>query len=429
MIIRRIHENELMEARNISALSFGWAHNTKGKTMEEYLKQVKENPSSKSDAYFPDTFAAFTKEGEMMSCLSVMPYEVTFDNSCLKMSGIGGVCSYPQHRRKGAVRELFRHAMADMYDRGVSFSYLYPFSEKFYGNFGYVTSAAKIRWSFDLAAIPAALYDGTFQLYRKDGNDSEFETAYLNFAVKYNMMVHRDKYDWEVLKNADPFQGKRQAYLYKDRDGSPKGYFIFEKSEDRNQVIMDCKEMIFDSFTTLKAIMSFVKSFSSHYSKIIFNAPQCLSLEYFCLDYSQSGSSRELRQSGMVRVINAAEVLKHAFYKGDGKLTIHILDPFLENNNKVFHVIYRNGKAAEVTAHESSSFALSLTEESDDPMILAASKEEIDIEMTVDQFSAAIIGKYDVTDLDYVEGITLNCSKEKAAGLIFKKPCWINNFF
>ncbi len=429
MIIRRINENELMEARNISSLSFGWVHDTKGSTVEEYLRQIKENPPSKSDAFFLDTYAAFTDEGEMMSCLSVIPYEVTFDDSRLKMSGIGGVCSYPQHRRKGAVRELFRNALADMYERGVSFSYLYPFSEKFYGNLGYAPSSACTRWSFDLNTIPGTFYDGTFHLYRGDGNYSEFESVYQSFAQKYNMMVHRDSYDWDVLKNANPFKGKRQAYLYKDIDGKPGGYFIFEKSEEQDQNIMDCKEMIFDSFKTLKAIMSFVKSFSSHYDKIVFNAPRCLSLEYFCTDYSQSGSSRSIRQNGMVRVIHVEEVLKHAIYRGDGELSIHILDSCLENNNKVFHVVHSNGKAKEVTSSDAPSSGPVTADKENNTAVFSGYSGKIDIEITINQFSAAITGNYDVTDLDYLEGVTLNCSKKKAAGLIFKKPCWINNHF
>ncbi|GEM_PF-546053 len=428
MVVRKINETELMEARNISALSFGWSHDTKGKTTEEYLKQIKENPPSKCDAYFLDTYAAFTGEGEMMSCLSLIPYEVNFDGSRLKMGGIGGVCTYPQHRRKGAVRELFRQALKDMYEQQVSFSYLYPFSEKFYGNFGYVPSSPSIRWNFSLKTIPDYSYDGTFHLYRGDGNYRDFETAYALFAEKYNMMVHRDSYDWDVLKSANPFKENRQAYLYKDRDGSPKGYFVFEKSNDQNRSILDCKEMIFDGFTSLKAIMSFARSFSSHYDTIQFDAPGCLSLDYFCEDYSQSASSRSIKQNGMVRVVNVKNVLEHALFQGTGELYIRIQDSFLECNNGTFHVKYKDGKASEVSSLDS----LGAPDTGNAGQSRQASSEyrgNPDIEMTITRFSAVMAGNYDVADLDYLEGITLNCNKEKAGGLIFKKPCWIHNFF
>ena len=408
MIIRRIKETELMEARNISSLCFNWSHDTEDKSAEEYIRSIKENPPSKIDAYFADTFAAFTKEEEMMSCLSVIPYEVFFDGNRFKMAGIGGVCTYPQHRRKGAVREIFREALKDMYERKIFFSYLYPFSEKFYGNFGYTPSSASIHWNFVLNTIPGYHYDGTFHLYRGDGNFSEFEKAYRTFAEKYNMMVNRDTYDWETLKAANPFKGNRQAYLYKDMDGNPKGYFIFDKRNDPDQVVLDCKEMVYDNFTTLKAIMSFVKTFSADYNTVQFSAPRCLSLEYFCEDYSRSKSSRSIRQNGMVRVINVKEVLKHARYKGSGDMYIKISDSFINQNNGIFHVVYKDGKALKITSLNDGA---------------------ADMEMTINQFSAAAVGYYDVSDLDYLDGITLNCSKEKAADFIYKKPCWINNFF
>ena len=429
MIIRKIKETELIEAEKISSLCFNWSHDTEGKTAEEYIKSIKENPHSKYHAYFTDAFAAFTDEGEMMSCLSVLPYEVFFDGNRLKMAGIGSVCTYPQHRRKGAVRELFRQALKDMYECGISFSYLYPFSEKFYGNFGYTPSSQSIRWNFTLLTIPDYHYDGSFHLYRGDGNYSEYEIAYRTFAENYNMMVNRDSYDWEVLKSANPFKGSRQAYLYKDKAGNPKGYLVFDKLNEPNQIILDCKEIVYDSFTVLKAIMSFVKTFSADYDTVQFNAPRNLSLEYFCEDYSQSKSSRSILQNGMVRVINVNEVLKHSLYKGSGRMSIKVKDSFINQNNGVFHVVYREGRAEEITFDEAGHDSTGIKGIIPDISASAKKSMDVDIAMTINQFSAAATGYYDVDDLNYLEGIILNCPEEKAADFIFKKPSWINNFF
>jgi len=429
MNVRKIKETELMEANNISSLCFGWVHNTEGITMENYIKRVQEHPVSKGDAYFLDIWAAFTDEGEMMSCINVIPYEVAFDKSQLKMSGIGGVCTYPQHRRKGAVRECLCHALKEMYDNGICFSYLYPFSEQFYGNFGYIRSSASILWSFDLTAIPDYRYDGSFHLYRGDGNYNDYDAVYQNYAKNFNMMVKRDSFDWDLLKLANPFKEKRSAYLYKDSTGKPCGYLVFEKSRDNHQDILDCKEVIFDSFQTLKAIMSFAKTYSADYSKIQFSAPSCLSLDYFCKDYSQSSSYKHIKQNGMVRVVNVKEVLKHALYKGSGNLDLLIHDSYLEKNNKIFHVIYKAGAAVKITTSKISDLVCD-PKATDSPVITTPVKsKKVDIEMTINQFSAAIVGNYEVADFEYQEGITLNCKKEKASDLFYRKPCWINNYF
>lgn len=423
MITRYIQDTELMEARNISSLCFNWSHDTAGKTCEEYTDEIKKNPKSKSDAYYTHTLAAFTNTGEMMSCLSILPYKVIFDGTVVSMSGIGSVCTYPQHRRKGAVRECFFHALKDMYSNGTSFTYLYAFSEKFYGNFGYIPASTSLQWCLDLSTIPDYRLSGTFSLYRGEEDYSDYEKLYTTFAGKYNMMVHRDSYDWEVLKSADPFKGSRFAYLYKNSAGEPGGYLIFEKQKDNSSVILDCKELIFDSFESLKALMAFAKTFSADYDKIRFNAPAYLNLDYFCEDYSQSSSFRCFKQNGMVRAVNVYQVLEQASYQGTGEISLRVYDSILPENNKIFTVTFTDGKAIQVLCETVNVCTLN------DNNNASGSLKKPDLEMTINQFSAVITGKYQVSDLEYQEGITLHCSKEKAASLIYKKPCWINNFF
>lgn len=432
MIVRKIKENELMESRNISSLCFNWSNDTEGKDIEALINEIKVNPASKGDAYYLDIWVALTDEEEMMSCINVIPYEVTFDENKLKMAGIGNVCTYPQHRRKGAVRECFRYALKEMYERGNSFSFLYPFSEKFYGNFGYSPFSASTLWSFDLKAIPNSRYDGAFHLYHCDGNYTGFDTAYQLYAEKYNMMVHRDSYDWDILKSANPFKGNRSAYLYTDNTNKACGYIIFEGLRVNDQGILDCKEIVFDSFQTLKAIMSFVKTFSADYLKIQFAAPASLNLDYFCEDFSQSPSSRSFKQNGMVRVVNVKDVLSHAIFKGSGELKLLIHDSYIIENQKIFDIIYKDGHAVnirETNFSESTQDQKSFSENLSTSDTTLVNHENVDIEMTINQFSAAIVGKYDVSDFDYQEGITLFCNKDNAAELFYRKPCWINNYF
>jgi predicted acetyltransferase len=276
--------------------------------------------------------------------------------------------------------------------------------------------------------IPDYRYSGSFHLYRADGNYKDFEVAYQAFAENYNTMVHRDSYDWGILKAANPFKGDRSAYLYKDSTGKPCGYLIFDHLQENDKLILDCKELIFDSFLTLKAIMSFVKTFSADYSKFQFTAPSSLNLDYFCEDYAKSATGRTLLQNGMVRVVNVMQVLKQAIYKGSGEIKLLIYDSYLNENEKIYHIVYKNGIAIQITDtpvpasfYNKESLGTSLSGE--------ATLVNPDIEMTINQFSAAIVGKYNVTDFDYQEGITLYCSKEKASDLFYRKPCWIHNYF
>ncbi len=419
MIVRKIREAELLESHRISALSFHWSLDAQGKSPEEYAKAVRENPHSKGDAAVTDIWAAFTDENEMMSSICVLPYQVAFDGHQASMAGIGGVCTYPQHRRKGAVKAIFSHFLSELHEKGVLFSYLYPFSEQFYGSFGYHRSCASNLWDFDLKTIPDQKWPGTFHLYRPGETFEDFKTAYQAFAPKWNMMVERDDLDWNVVKNADPFKGESHALLYMDETGKPAGYFVFEKrTGDKGRRVLNCKEVVFDSFSTLKALMAFAKTFSADYEGISFSMPSSLNLNHFCLDHPQSETTRQVEMNGMARVVHVLEVLRLAKYQGSGNIALYLHDDFLLKNNGLYRIAFENDRAKEIA----------FTPLSPAPFGQAA-VHGADIEMTVNVFSAAILGNYSAADFEYMDGVKIYAKQEMARRVFYAKPCWINNYF
>ncbi len=419
MVVRKIKETELKESHRISALSFHWPLDDKGKSPEEYAQMVRENPRSKGSSAVTDTWASFTDDHEMMSSMCVLPYQVNFDGHQAAMAGIGAVCTYPQHRRKGAVKAMFLSALAELYEKKVPFSYLYPFSEQFYGSFGYHRSCTSILWDFDLKTIPDMKWPGTFHLYRPGEAFEDFQTAYHAFVSRFNMMVMRDDLDWNVVKNADPFTGESHAFLYKDENGKPCGYLVFEKKAgDKGRRILGCTEVVFDSFSTLKALMAFAKTFAADYEGISFCMPSSLNLGHFCLDYPQSDSTRQIKTNGMVRVVHVQEALRLAQYKGSGKLSIYLHDDFLPKNNGLYYVDFEGGKAEEVYFEQLPPVPFGQT-----------GTQNVDIELTVNVFSSAILGNYNTSDLEYMDGVKVYANQDSINRVFYAKPCWINNYF
>jgi predicted acetyltransferase len=418
MIVRKIRENELLEAHRISALCFHWSLDDKGKSPEEFAREARANPQDKLVSVDTDIWASFTDGEEMMSAMGVLPYKIAFDGHQVAMAGIGAVCTYPQHRRKGAVKGMFLHALNDLYDRKIPFSYLYPFSEQFYGSFGYHRSCASILWDFDLKTIPDYKWPGTFTLHKPGEALDDFKTAYLAFAPHWNMMVYRDDFDWGRVKDADPFKGEGHAFLYKDEKGKPAGYVVFEKrTGEKDRRIMNCREVAFDSFATLKALMAFLKTFAADYEGASLQMPFSLNLGYFCADYPQSGTSRKVAMNGMARAVHVEEVLRLAKYQGSGSLDLYVHDDFLQKNNGLYQITFEDGRAKEVkfTSLPSASFG--------------QTGKKVDVEISAQIFSGAILGNYDVADFEYMEGAAVYCDAAKASRVFYKKPSWINNYF
>ena len=411
MNIRKINSHELMEARNISSLCFNWEHDTKDLTPEEYFTKEVEGEETADSLFWANTWAAFTDENEMMANLSVPEFEVEFDGDFYQMGGIGGVCTYPQYRRHGAIREIFQQALPDLYGRGFTFSYLYAFSEAFYRNFGYEPACHMKGWTFQMETLPKYQYDGTFTLYRGEEDISGFQEAYEKFAVQYNMCVLRKAYHWGKVKQAHPFKGSNAAYLYRDHAGKAVGYLVLTKVEEEDKTILHCSEVVFDSFTTLKALCSFAKTFQADYEFFRLRVPNHIDLRYFCTDYSQSDSKIEEFQNGMVRVVNVHKALKGAVYNGSGKLKIRITDPIIKENEKDIEIEFKNNKCKHIIETESKV------------------ENIVDISMTINQFSVAIIGRYDISDFAYI-GLEIPREKQELIRKVFyKKPCFIIDFF
>ena len=407
MIIRKIKQEELLAARGVSSVAFDWSFDTAGLTPEGYAQKVLDNPGHKAEACCMDTWVALADDGALAAKLQCLPYTVFFDGGEAKMSGVGGVCSLPQYRRQGAVREMFKAAYEELLESGVLFSHLFAFSEHFYARYGYV-SCMQAGWTFDMHTVPDYAYGGSFTMYRGGDEFPALQEVYTRFACRYNMMAHRNKDDWKRYIDADPLKDTHYTYLYRDTAGHPKGYLTYRKVRENNMDIFECSEFVANDKDALRALFAFAKSFSSHFKKIRLSAPRDLPLEGFCLDYSQSESKRALEQNGMARAVNAEKILLAAKYRGSGTLSVAIKDPDIAQNNRTFRIAYENGRASEVRTAETGI---------------------PDAEMSVNRFTAAILGLCAAEDFEYFTDAKLHCDAEKAAGVFYRKPYWINDHF
>lgn len=408
MDIRKIRENELLEVCKLSSICFEYPFNEEGLKEEQLLQQMLSTPESKGIRYWQQIWGAFNEQEELLSCLNVIPFQFHFDGNTVPATGIGNVCTYPHHRKKGAVKAVFQEILPAMYKDSVLFSYLYPFSEGFYRKFGYEHAHNSTTWDMDLSQIPVTKYQGSFSLYGKGEPLDDFKSVYIDFAKKHNMMVCRDSHDWSNITDAKGAYNNQYAYLYKDVQGIPRGYLVFKKEVREQHSILVSRELIFDSFETLKAIFSFASTYSGDYRLLHFQAPDVYNLEYFCRDYPQSLSRYSMALNGMVRVINAADVLKKAAYKGSGSLSIKIIDPQIEENNGIFQVSFHDNFCKEIIHSKEGAF---------------------DISMPISLFSAAVVGTLQTQDLAYQDEVVILCNTEKLEPVFYKKAAWINNYF
>lgn len=409
MTVRLVREEEMEETRRLSAICFDYPYRG-----EEEEKKTKEGQDQKEKEQDPAgknrQYGAFTPDNEMMASMAAIPLSFYYEGQAVPGYGIGNVCTYPHHRKKGAIRAMFEQMLTDAYREGCMLSYLYPFSESFYGKFGYCRMDHSLRYTLDLQGIPKKAWPGTFVLYQEGAEDvlAACKEAYAAYACRFNLMVERGAEDWSILTDAKAALNNHYLYLYRDQTGKPAGYIVFWRKEDD----LTCRELIFRDYETLGDILAFMKGYASDYRHIRFHAPAVLRLDSMCTDYSTYPAKIEKAMNGMVRVVNVREALSRAAYKGSGQIRIQVKDTLIAENDGIFSVDFTDGRAQEVR------------------MLPAAEDdhEVWDVSMDAAVFSAAIMGDYDTADFDYLPRVQVR--DEAVCGQVFyRKPSFINNFF
>lgn len=395
--VRLIREDEIEETRKLSSICFDYPY--------------KEEPDkSKAYRHWDKQYAMFNRGDEMMACMAAVPFSFYFEGEAHTGYGIGNVCTYPHHRKKGAVRRMFEAMLADAYSEGCLISYLYPFSEAFYAKFGYRRMSHSIRYKLDLKGIPEQPVKGNFELYTPGREDvmKACQEAYEEFARGLNLMIRRDEDDWGILKDAEAYRNNNYLYLYRDSDQRPAGYIVFKRRGDE----IACRELVFRDYAALREIFSFMKGYASDYSRICFHAPEAFSLETLCTDFCAYPSVMEKAMNGMVRILNVEKALWKMHYRGSGRIRIMTADHQIPENNGLFEVQFVEGSASSV------SF-LPMEE---------AQAAAYDAAMDIGTFSAAACGNYHTEELRFLPQTEI-CDIEICRKAFYHKPSFINNYF
>lgn len=422
MIIRKIRPEELKRVYELFSIAFESKYECKDNA-EEVYDQLDKNPKSREDTFLLDKYAAFEDDDRtMMSCIFATGYPMIYDGNSVKMTGVGGVSSLPQYRRRGGIKGCIKQMLRDIYDDGVAFSWLYPFSSNYYRKFGYEAGPICNQYELALAYIPRYNTPGHCELADRSCCDRiavDVKTIYDKFAIGQNGMIDNEDWEYEFIKNADPYGRQVFTYVYYDGEGKPSSYMTCTKVRtDRGQVLK-CSRFVFNDREGLEGILGLAATFASDHVSITFELPESLHIETMVREIAFGGCTMSRRFLGMVRVVNVEKVLEISRYKGSGRLTMKIDDPEIAENSGIFTVAFDNGKCISVE-HEAEG------------MENETKLPKPDISMTIDQFSRFILGCSDIEGMEYLteDRLTFNeGSRDMISRVFYHKPCYIGEYF
>lgn len=405
MIARKIREEEFKRVDELFSVSFESKYDN-DKTPREVIEDVKANPDSREAIFWQERYAAFEDDDKtMMSSFIISPMLGNFDGNEVAVDGVGGVATLPQYRRRGGIRECMKVFLKDSFKAGHEFSYLYPFSTAYYRKFGYELGVEAYVYKINLSFIPNFDVKGHCVLSEPSDNHlDDIKALHSVWEKKYNMMIINRDYEYGFITESSPFKDIVYTYIYRNEAGTPKGYMRFNIDSDR---VLNCQRIICVDAEGFKGLMNLAKSFASDHPAIRFVLPDDWYIRDFFPEWSLGAGEVSVALRGMGRVVCVKKVLEMAKYKGDGEIRIKVSDNIIEENNRIFKVTFKDGKAVNVSAD-----AL-----------------DYDIAMSISDFSRLITGCLETDRIDFLEKVDVKCDKSLLAKVFYKKPLMIMEYF
>lgn len=326
-------------------------------TSEEYdefrriTKYAFTSPPDLLEYWLPDdvdfTIAKAAFQGsQMVSITQVLPFKVFYGDTLIPMGGFSGVATPPEYRRKRYVRNLLFHCLKEMQEKGVPVSYLYPFDFSYYRKFGWEQASVLHRIKCPPSYF-AGIPEVRGQMERKSPDDTdELNMVYETFAKRYNSCCQRDDKYWKKLMT--PPKMNRHTYLWRNAQGEPGGYIMFDNTDESKPFEM-IVNMLFREWVALDGdarlgIFRFLRDHDSQMREIIMrSAPDVPVVPYM----NNPRCTYEIQAGFMNRIVNVKQALEAKSYPPGlaGKVRFRIKDDFCDWNDGSFVLEIEGGKA------------------------------------------------------------------------------------
>lgn len=272
----------------------------------------------------------FDEEGNLLSAMMQIPYQVRFCGNTVKMVGIGGVVTDPTARARGAIRAIFETDLPAQYREGYVLSALYPFSYRFYGKFGYIWARFGRNYAIPREALRSNLCRAE-EILRvlPEEDDQGMAAVYEQYAADKDFVVLRDAEMWKELRSGTPWENLKYAYVLR-MGGEPVAYWIGTAEKRPDGQALTLRDFAWTCRAGLEAIFAMIRGMNE-FSTIHLQARSGLEPALLCSEAWDVAAQAECQ--GMVRVVNVEKAL--ALLPAPvlpGTLTIEMTDDQIPEN-------------------------------------------------------------------------------------------------
>lgn len=357
MEIRYITPDEAADFQRVSAASFIWKFN------------IEEDSTVKVPV-----IAAFDN-GKLIAGVEMYEYKNHYCGNSMNAIVIEGVCSLPEHRRKGGIRKIFEKIGEIAIENDWTYGFLHPFSISYYEKFGFanLNRMFSIKVPFNnLRHIP---FSTDVELYTGEQFE-ELVELHSKCALTENLMTIRDerKHFCET-----PLEDTVYTYIHRDKNGSADGYVRFTVSRPETVTVVDLYVL---SPEALKGIVGFLRTYDGITKNLVVRK-QYPGSPFACLTERIDGVVYNSDGGFAGRIYNMQKLLEsNAYPESYGKFSVKICDE-LEQNNGIFEVEYQDQKAT-VTKKADGNYDIALTAPAAAKLMLAGEGYNADTALYID---------------------------------------------
>ncbi len=334
MEIRYITPEEAVDFQKVSAMSFIWKFN-----------------AEKDSSVKVPVLAAFQDE-KLIAGVELFDFKSNYCGNFLNSIIVSGVCSLPEYRRMGGIREIFKKIGETAVENNWTLGFLHPFSISYYEKFGYANLNRMFAINVPFENLKHIERNTDVILYTGEQFE-ELSELHKKCALKENLMTLR-----EDKKHfcATPFESADYTYFRRNESGEADGYVRFTVDRPDSLFVEDLYVL---SPEALYGLIGFLRNYDNIAKNLIVRK-QYQGSPFSCLADRTDNVIYEHNGVAAARIYNMKKLLESNEYPEEyGKFSVLIHDEF-EQNAGIFEVEYQNGKAT-VTRRHNGNYDISLT--------------------------------------------------------------------
>lgn len=314
-----------------------------GGDKERALKVIKNNPR-----YDSSHIIVAEHNGQIIGTSTVFPAQMWLSGVPLSIGAVAGVTVLPEHRRQGIASKMMKFAIARMYAEERAFSVLFPFSHKYYSQFGYGTVGDLHAYYIEPGNL--AGFEGGEKVRPFTPDDlPTMRVLYKGQLTWHNGWFTRSNEWWDRLVTQWP------NMMVFDNDGMVEGYYSYRvKTNDEGRRTLHIHEFFAAEDEAYRGLVSYLAR--QEVDAIEYLAPANTPLRH-SLQQPRAAKAKNhgwifndlcyVTPGPMARIINLPKALTTRFYtRGmSGERVLKVTDPLIPSNEELLVFRLVDGRA------------------------------------------------------------------------------------